>query len=99
MQGYGERLGEGLELSKYLHGDTLSAEDIALCSLAGPAVLPRLYCEGRFTGYVPPLPPPLCVCVSLSLSYSVHCEPLPFLPRTLTNYPSLYYLYYLYYHY
>ena len=55
VQGYGDGINSGSQnqknLSKHLHGEQLSVEDIALCCLAGPAVLPRNYCEGRFTKY------------------------------------------------
>jgi len=41
-----ERLPEN---SRYINGDELSVEDIALCSLAAPALIPEKYCGGSFT--------------------------------------------------
>jgi hypothetical protein len=32
----------------YINGENISLEDIALCSLAGPVLLPDTYCEGKF---------------------------------------------------
>ena len=33
---------------KYINGDTVSVEDLALCALVAPIVLPPLYCQGIF---------------------------------------------------
>lgn len=50
-----ERLQKVTEIAKtgkesFVHGNSLSVEDIAICSLAGPALfVPDLYCKGRFT--------------------------------------------------
>jgi len=32
---------------KYINGDEISIEDIAVCALLGPVVMPDNYCEGR----------------------------------------------------
>ena len=37
--------------NRFLHGDELSAEDVALASLAGPVLLPGSYCEARFAKF------------------------------------------------
>ena len=34
---------------KYINGDEISVEDIALCALLGPVVMPDNYCEGKET--------------------------------------------------
>lgn len=35
--------------SRYINGEEISVEDIALCSLASPALIPEKYCGGCFT--------------------------------------------------
>lgn len=33
---------------KYIHGDEISVEDVALCSLAAPVLAPAKYCGGTY---------------------------------------------------
>ena len=47
VKGYGTSHDSG---TTYINGDEITVEDIVLCSLCGPVVLPDLYCEGRFYG-------------------------------------------------
>ena len=37
--------------TRFINGDDLSVEDLAVCALAAPIVLPNNYAEGKFTNY------------------------------------------------
>ena len=37
--------------TKYINGDYMTVEDVALCALVAPICLPPLYCEGKYKRY------------------------------------------------
>jgi hypothetical protein len=57
-----ERLPQPGSGQRFINGDTMGVEDVALASLAAPVVVPSGYCCGRYTRYVAALSAVCCVC-------------------------------------
>ena len=56
-----ERLPQPGSGQRFINGDTMGVEDVALAALAGPVVVPSGYCGGRYTRYVAALSAVSCV--------------------------------------
>ena len=71
---------------RFINGDTMGVEDVALAALAAPVVVPPGYCAGRYTRYFAALS--LYLLCLLRLLCLCVCHSLPSNPIAATLLPS-----------